>query len=445
MRRPAALPPLLAALVLAMLALVAGSVPAAESVLLSEPTTPLLDDFDRPDENPLSQGGNWAQSAVGGGSWSASGFHIDAPLRLAGGMAADQPPSGASYNGSAWTAQPLPPGDSEVWAVQGLGTAGNTNEGMGLFLSLQNPTSASWSGYAGRFYDVIGPDLWQIWRIDAGAGTVIGAISLEDSMQAGDTLLLRRSGSALELWRGRAGVWVLKVAATDSAYTGGDPGLWIGTDDARWNGFGAGAVAAGAGDQSTGTCGAGTHAESGTACQHDPVNSLTGAFTTAVSDLTLPGIGVPFAWRRTYTSADTAAGRLGPGWTDSYQTSLAVLANGDVRLKGEEGQRVFYTRQQDGSFLGAAGARSTLASVAGGYELVRRDQVVYRFDLEGRLLSVKDRNDQGLTFAYSGSGQLETITDSVGREIALTHAGGLLSRVTLPTRATSSTATRAGA
>lgn len=193
-----------------------------------------------------------------------------------------------------------------------------------------------------------------------------------------------------------------------------------------------GPTSAGSG-QSTGVCdGAGTHANSGSACQQDPVNSLTGAFTTSVRDLQLPGIGVPFAWSRSYTSSDTTVGRLGPGWTDSYATSLLVQANGDVIVHGDEGQQVSYVKQGDGSFVGAPGALSTLSTVSGGYELVRRDQVTYLFTTQGRLTSMKDRNDQGLTFAYDGSGNLQTITDSVGRQIAATFVSGLLSRVTLP-------------
>ena len=184
--------------------------------------------------------------------------------------------------------------------------------------------------------------------------------------------------------------------------------------------------------QSIGSCdGAGVHAASGSACQHDPVNSLTGAFITSATDLRLPGIGVPFSWRRSYDSADATVGRLGPGWTDSYATSLVVQGNGDVLLHGDEGQQVSYVKQGDGSFLGAPGSRSVLSAVAGGYELTRKDQVVYRFDTSGRLLSMKDRNDQGVSLAYAGS-QLQTITDSLGRQIALTYESGLLDRVTLP-------------
>lgn len=134
------------------------------------------------------------------------------------------------------------------------------------------------------------------------------------------------------------------------------------------------------------------------------MNSLTGTFTTRVDDLDLPGTGVPFSWARTYTSADPTVGRLGRGWTDSYSASLAVQGNGDVLLRGEDGQQLSYTRQADGSFVGAPGARSTLSAVAGGYELVRLDQVVYRFDTQGRLLSMKDRNDQASRFPTTAKG-----------------------------------------
>jgi Domain of unknown function (DUF6531) len=139
------------------------------------------------------------------------------------------------------------------------------------------------------------------------------------------------------------------------------------------------------------------------ACAHfaDPISTLTGAFTTKVDDFELPGTGVPFAWSRSYTSADATVGRHGPGWTDSYSASLAVQGNGDVILHGEDGQRLYYT-EQGSSFVGAAGSLSTLTAVAGGYELLRTDQVKYAFTSQGRLTSIKDRNSQGVTLAYDG-------------------------------------------
>jgi len=82
--------------------------------------------------------------------------------------------------------------------------------------------------------------------------------------------------------------------------------------------------------------------------------------------------------------------------------------------------------------MGTAGTRSTLTEVAGGYELLRRDQVRYSFDASGRLISIRDRNGQGLSLAYTG-GNLSTITDSADRAISLSYnANNLLSQVALP-------------
>ena len=180
----------------------------------------------------------------------------------------------------------------------------------------------------------------------------------------------------------------------------------------------------------SGEDGTGMHGNCGCGLFADPVSSRTGAFTTSVDDLDLPGTGVSFAWSRSYTSADQTVGRLGPGWTDSYSASLALQPNGDARLRGEDGQQILYVKQPNGSFVGAPGARSTLASVTGGYELLRTDQVRYRFDVQGRLLSIKDRNDQGVTLAYDGQNRLASVTDSANRQATMSYnAANLVSQV----------------
>jgi RHS repeat-associated protein len=168
-----------------------------------------------------------------------------------------------------------------------------------------------------------------------------------------------------------------------------------------------------------GAGGRGMHGWCGCALFADPVSSRTGAFTTSVDDLATPGTGVAFDWSRSYTSADPTVGRLGPGWTDSYSASLAVQGNGDVLLHGEDGQQLYYTSQGGGSFAGAPGSLSTLSAVGGGYELVRQDQVKYVFDSAGRLLSIKDRNNQGVTLTYDAQNRLSTITDAGGKQVTI--------------------------
>jgi RHS repeat-associated protein len=394
---------------------------AAAAAASGGPTTPILDDFNRADEDPLSQGGAWAARDPIGGT---------ATLKVVSNVAAPRVTSQTvSYRTTVY------PGDMEAYAT----VAAVANQDLGvntMVLNIRQVGGQGWDGIYLGWRDKTTGDTLTFSRVINNSTTVLGVAAVE--IHAGDVLLARRVGTQLEAWVKHEDAWELKLTVTDTVLTGGMIGIGLNNSSqpnplGRWDDFGGGALGAPPLTQSTGTCdGDGTHAQAGSACQSDPVNSLTGAFTTEVRDLQLPGIGVPFSWRRTYTSSDTTSGRLGPGWTDSYAASLAIQGNGDVILRGDEGQQVFYTKQADGSYVGARGARSALDSVAGGYELTRQDQVKYLFDTQGRLSSIKDRNNQGLTFSYNGSGLLETITDSVGRSIAVTFGGGLVSRVTLP-------------
>ena len=185
--------------------------------------------------------------------------------------------------------------------------------------------------------------------------------------------------------------------------------------------------------QTLGECDGWALAKRADRCAADPVNTATGAFVHEVTDVSLPGIGLPFAFTRTYNSLDTLAGPLGPGWTHAYATSLTVKPSGDVTARAGDGQQVEFVKQGDGSYRGPAGAQATLTKPGTGYELVRHDQVKYVFDASGRLTSQVDRNGQGLTFAYDGNARLTTITDSASRTITLGYnASGLLASVTVP-------------
>ncbi len=139
----------------------------------------------------------------------------------------------------------------------------------------------------------------------------------------------------------------------------------------------------------------GTFACNPSGTQAEPVNTATGSYRTEVTDLALPGIGVPFTLVRTYNSADTSTGVLGPGWTHSLNASLKILASGDVVGRGPDGQQLAFTKRADGSLRAARGGRATLSTISGGYELVTADQMHLRFDSQGRLTSERDRNGKG--------------------------------------------------
>ena len=163
----------------------------------------------------------------------------------------------------------------------------------------------------------------------------------------------------------------------------------------------------------------------------EPVDTATGAYSTEQTDAATRSLGVPFAFTRYYTSANSSSGRLGPGWSDSLSASLNPQGS-IVYLTSENGQQTYFAQQSDGSYVGASGVYSRLVQTGSGWTLSRRDRSQLNFDSTGRLLSVKDGNGEGLTLSYDSSGQLTSVTDSAGRTVTFSYTQGLLSSITLP-------------
>lgn len=164
----------------------------------------------------------------------------------------------------------------------------------------------------------------------------------------------------------------------------------------------------------------------------EPVDLATGNFFTGAVDVSLPGIGVPFTFVRSYNSADAGTGGpLGPGWTDDLNWTATVGTGGDVTIRAGSGQQLHFT-DNSGSYTPDAGGRATLTTAGSGYKLVTHDQLAYVFNSTGQLTSETDRNGEGLTFSYDGSGNLASVTDSAGRSITFTTSGGLLTGISLP-------------
>ena len=168
------------------------------------------------------------------------------------------------------------------------------------------------------------------------------------------------------------------------------------------------------------------------ACQSDPVNSATGAFESAVTDLALPGLGNDFAFTRSYSSNRVESSIIGKGWTHNWNTHLLIRDNGNVVAVAPSGQRVLFTKRPDGSYRGAPGARSKLTLNGSAYELSMHDQMTYEFDTQGKVTGNEDRNGNSMSVVYF-NGKIDYITDTVGRQIDFdTNAGGRVSNIELP-------------
>jgi RHS repeat-associated protein len=165
------------------------------------------------------------------------------------------------------------------------------------------------------------------------------------------------------------------------------------------------------------------------ALRGDGVNTATGAFTRVETDLTMASFGVPFASARVYSSANAAVpGPFGPGWAWSYGMRVTESPEGAV-VRADDGAEVLY-RLVDGAYVRPAGVRSNLRRAGAGWELVTVSQLVYGFDGQGRLASIRTPRGVGTTLAYTATGI--TITDPSGRAVAVHISGGLIRDILLP-------------
>jgi RHS repeat-associated protein len=152
--------------------------------------------------------------------------------------------------------------------------------------------------------------------------------------------------------------------------------------------------------------------------QLEPVNTAIGNYVSTHVDLSLPGRGLGFTFRRTYNSLDASTGVLGVGWRHNFGAHLVLNPDSSALYVADDGAQLLFPSNGSGGFFQSPGVLDTLAPITGGYELTHRDQVRYRFDTSGVLTAILDRNNNQLTFGYT-SGLLTTITDTVGRAITL--------------------------
>jgi len=166
------------------------------------------------------------------------------------------------------------------------------------------------------------------------------------------------------------------------------------------------------------------------------VNTATGTYTLMWPDLQLPGYGIRFNSMRTYSSANTAAGRFGIGWSWSYDIKVIPPAAGQtsVTVRAEDGAQAVYTAGTNGAYNRPPGVRANLSTVSGGgWKLVTPKQTAYTFDATGRLVSVLDSHGNGVRLAYTSSAI--TLTDATGRVVtASLNAAGLMTKLALPDR-----------
>jgi RHS repeat-associated protein len=170
-------------------------------------------------------------------------------------------------------------------------------------------------------------------------------------------------------------------------------------------------------------------------CAGDPVYTATGELVESIPDLAVPGRGIALSLVRDYRSSRASMfGRLGYGWSDSYNMELmheptsfvgaaAPLSGaGTVTAQLENGSSVTFSRNGDGTYSAPARVLASLTHDADGtFTLHRRGGSSGVFDSAGRPIALLDRNGVVTALAYDSRGWLSSVTDSAGRALTFTY------------------------
>lgn len=178
------------------------------------PSTPRLDAFTRPDEDPLA--GSWLGPLDGGG----------APLQLVSGGAVGR--VGASST-SYWK-NPFPLNQEVVVTLATKWT--NLDAGLALFVNVQAPGSGGLSGYVVALYtaSVDSLDRAELYRIDTGTYAILASVGGGAlTFASGDRFWIETVPGLITCSRFAGGVWTPVVSAVDATYGAGVLGL--GSDD----------------------------------------------------------------------------------------------------------------------------------------------------------------------------------------------------------------------
>ncbi len=161
-------------------------------------------------------------------------------------------------------------------------------------------------------------------------------------------------------------------------------------------------------------------------------NIANGNLSHSQEVFSLPGSGLSTDLSLYYNSTDPYNGPLGMGWSHSYNITLTEQASGDVLVRTGNGGYKLY-QYANGIYLAPRGDYSLLSrNPDNTFALTRPDGQTYRFNDDGLIATITDRNGNAMQFAYDNS-LLATISDSAERVTTFAYdANAKLSAITAP-------------
>lgn len=189
----------------------------------------LLSSFTGADENPLSEGGNWARLDTNG----------TGTLQRVSNTVGD---TQATTRDAYWTPTNFGP-DCEAYVS--IPTKPGNTQSVSIVARVQGEGGAgTWDGYRATFTAASGTDTWLLDRItnNAAAATIASG---NREFSAGEKIGIECIGTTIAIYVFTGGSWTQLGSGTDSTYTSaGKVGMRIANSTARLDDFFAGNVTA---------------------------------------------------------------------------------------------------------------------------------------------------------------------------------------------------------
>ena len=158
----------------------------------------------------------------------------------------------------------------------------------------------------------------------------------------------------------------------------------------------------------------------------EPVDVASGAFLITAADFVLSDMREAIRIQRKYNSTNVQEGILGTGWSFPYEGKLyqdgrklhAVLDSGYHVIFEWDGEKACNVTHGCGWF-------QLIKDKEGWLIKDRKEHKDYRYNPNGVLQSIADRNGQAVRFTYHGE-VLEGITTSLGYQLSITMRDGRL-------------------
>lgn len=168
-----------------------------------------------------------------------------------------------------------------------------------------------------------------------------------------------------------------------------------------------------------------------------PVEIATGNFIFSSRHLLIPALGPSLELTLVYNSQDLRQSLFGNGWTHSYDQRLIVTTDGSqvfAVLRQPDGKRDRFKRNSDGTYTPPPSIHSLITRNTDGTHVLREPNgMTRRFDIDGKLVSLTDRNGNVLTLSYDQAGFITRVTDASNRKLQFTRGtNGRVSTITDP-------------